>query len=56
MGKTKKFALAAVITIIAALLLYRFYVIPNILYPTKYSEYVDKYSEEYGLEKLLYMQ
>lgn len=51
MGKTKKFALAAVITIIAALLLYRFYVIPNILYPTKYSEYVDKYSEEYGLEK-----
>ena len=44
-------SLAAVITIIAALLLYRFYVIPNILYPTKYSEYVDKYSEEYGLEK-----
>ena len=29
MGKTKKFALAAVITIIAALLLYRFYVIQH---------------------------
>lgn len=37
--------------IIAAVLVYRVYVIPKILYPTKYIEYVDKYSAEYNLEK-----
>lgn len=37
--------------IIAAVLVYRVYVIPKILYPTKYIEYVDKYSAEYNLDK-----
>ncbi len=51
MKKTKKFAVAAVLIILAALIVYRFYAVPNIIYPTKYSEYVDKYSDEYDVEK-----
>lgn len=47
----KKYAAAAAILFLAALLLYRFYVIPNVLYPVKYSDYVDRYAQEYMLDK-----
>lgn len=51
MRKRTKRVGAIVILLLAALLLYRYFVIPNLLYPTKYSEYVDRYSEEYELDK-----
>ena len=44
--KNKRGIAAVVIVILALLLIYRFYVVPKVLYPVKYSEYVDKYSEE----------
>lgn len=50
MRRSGKFAAAAVL-MLAVLLLYRFYAVPDILYPTKYSEYVDRYSNEYELDK-----
>ena len=49
--KKAKMTAAAALAVIAVLLVYRFYIIPNVLYPVKYSEYVDICSEEYGLEK-----
>ncbi|MDD5945617.1 MAG: lytic transglycosylase domain-containing protein [Clostridia bacterium] len=51
--KNKRGIAAAVIVILALLLIYRFYVVPKVLYPVKYSEYVDKYSEEYDVDKKL---
>ncbi len=52
MKKNKRSRAAALFAVlIAALILYRFYLIPNILFPTSYSEYVERYSEEYQIDK-----
>ncbi len=51
MGKRIKYTAVSAVIILAGLLLYRFYVIPKVLYPIKYSDFVDRYSEEYELEK-----
>ena len=51
MRKSVKLAATAVILLLLGLLLYRFYVIPKVLYPTKYSDFVERYSEEYELEE-----
>jgi len=39
------------IFIIASIMVYRVYIIPKYIYPTKYIEYVNKYADEYNLEK-----
>lgn len=36
---------------IAAMIVYRVYVIPKIIYPTDYMEFVDQYAEQYNLER-----
>lgn len=51
MKKRIKYALVIAIMVITALIIYRFYVITDVLYPMAYSEYVDKYSQEYNLDK-----
>lgn len=51
MRKSVKLAATAVILLLLGLLLYRFYIIPKVLYPTKYSDFVERYSEEYELEE-----
>lgn len=51
MRKSIKSMIRVFILIIAAAIVYRVYVIPKIIYPTDYMEFVDKYATEYNLEK-----
>lgn len=48
----KRAVLAVILVLIAAAVL-RFFVIPRYVLPLKYSEYVEKYSEQYGVDKYL---
>ena len=45
------FILAGIIFILAAAV--KYYLIPEILLPTKYSEYVERYADEYNIDKYL---
>lgn len=53
MRKSIKSILKVIIFIIAAMIIYRIYIIPKVIYPTKYIEYVDKYAAEYNLKKAI---
>lgn len=53
----KKYIKAIVILVIAIIVLFKFVKIQDIIlkniYPIKYSDYVEKYSEKYGVDKFL---
>ncbi|GFI62161.1 soluble lytic murein transglycosylase [Clostridiales bacterium] len=42
---------AVAVLAVAALLFYRFYMLPEIIYPIKYNTQVDRYAQEYELDR-----
>lgn len=53
MKKTIRFIVVTAIILACAFLAYRFYIVPKFMYPVKFSEQVNRYCEEYELDKKL---
>ena len=51
--KKSKCLIGIIIFVIAVSVVYRAYVVPNVLYPVRYDEYVEKYAADYNIDKKL---
>ena len=53
--KKSKCLIGIIIFVIAVSVVYRAYVVPNVLYPVRYDEYVEKYAADYNIDKITQM-